>query len=480
MRSLIPQSLVRRWNGEGGYRDVCIVAIPLILSTSSWSIQHFVDRMFLTWYSTESIAAAIPAGFLSFTTMSLFIGTASYVSIFVAQYYGAGRLDRIPPSIWQGVYIALIGGIVHLLLIPLAPAFFRFVGHDALVQQQEVVYFQVLCMGAFPSLASNAFSGYFTGLGKTWPVMWVNIIATGVNIIFDYLLIFGNFGFPEMGIGGAALATVLAGVVYCVAYMVILLFPQYRRVYHPYSGWAFNFKIFSRLIRFGFPNGVQYFIDVAGFTVFLLLVGRLGITNLAATNIAFNVNTLAFMPMIGFGIAVSVMVGQYIGKKSPDVAERSVYSGFHLTFIYMFAVSCCYVLIPDLFLEPFAAKVDPAEFEPIRLLTIVLLRFVALYSIFDTLNIIFASALKGAGDTRFVMYMLTSVSTLVLIIPSYVVIVVFNQGIYVAWGIATAYVIILGVAFLVRYRGGKWKTMSVIERGVLCLTPTVPEIPTGE
>ena len=99
------------------------------------------------------------------------------------------------------MYIALIGGIVHLLLIPLAPAFFRFVGHDALVQQQEVVYFQVLCMGAFPSLASNAFSGYFTGLGKTWPVMWVNIIATGVNIIFDYLLIFGNFGLPKMGIG---------------------------------------------------------------------------------------------------------------------------------------------------------------------------------------------------------------------------------------------------------------------------------------
>ena len=89
--------LKNRWNSVGGYREVLVVAIPLILSTATWSIQHFVDRMFLTWYSPETIAAAMPAGMLSFTVISIFMGTAGYVSTFVAQYHGARRFHRIGP-----------------------------------------------------------------------------------------------------------------------------------------------------------------------------------------------------------------------------------------------------------------------------------------------------------------------------------------------------------------------------------------------
>ena len=101
-----------------------VVAIPLILSTATWSMQHFVDRMFLTWYSPETIAAAMPAGMLNFTIISIFMGTAGYVSTFVAQYYGARRYHRIGPALWQGIYISLIGGLVLLCVIPLAePAF---------------------------------------------------------------------------------------------------------------------------------------------------------------------------------------------------------------------------------------------------------------------------------------------------------------------------------------------------------------------
>ena len=103
--------LKKRWTGQGGFRDVLILALPLILSTGSWAIQQFVDRMFLTWYSADAIAAASPAGIFNFTVMSLFIGTASYVGTFVAQYYGANMPRRIGPAIWQGIYVAIIGGL---------------------------------------------------------------------------------------------------------------------------------------------------------------------------------------------------------------------------------------------------------------------------------------------------------------------------------------------------------------------------------
>ena len=108
-------AMKERWSAAGGYRELLLLALPLILSTSSWSIQHFVDRMFLTWYSPEAIAASMPAGMLNFATMSIFIGTASYTSIFVAQYFGAGTHGRISASCWQGVYIAFIGAVLHAI-----------------------------------------------------------------------------------------------------------------------------------------------------------------------------------------------------------------------------------------------------------------------------------------------------------------------------------------------------------------------------
>ena len=469
-----------RWYRKGGFKDLLKIAIPLILSTGAWSIQHFVDRMFLTWYSPEAIAAAMPSGMLNFTIMSLFIGTASYVNTFVAQYYGSKKYKNVGPIVWQGIYIAIIGGLTLFLMIPLAEPIFRFVGHKGLVLQYEIIYFKYLCLGAFPAIASSSLSGFFAGRGRTWPIMWVNILATAVNLIMDYTLIFGKFGFPELGIKGAAIATVLSACFSLTIYLILISRPSYNRRFNIFRGLKFNKKLFSRLFRFGFPNGVQFFLDIAGFATFLLLMGRLGTTSIAATNIAFNINNLAFMPMIGFGIAVSVLVGQHLGNNRPDLAERSAYSGFYLTFLYMAILASSYILVPGIYLKLFASHSDPGSFAPIRDITIILLRFVAIYSIFDTLNIIFAAAIKGAGDTRFVMVMLFFISFFILVIPSYFALVVFKMSIYVGWGIASTYIITLGIGFFIRFKGGKWKSMRVIEKPTPTLPSTFPETPTPD
>ncbi|MBW1800082.1 MAG: MATE family efflux transporter [Deltaproteobacteria bacterium] len=457
-------SLKHRWRSEGGYRQVLIIAFPLILSTGAWSIQHFVDRMFLSWYSPEAIAAAMPAGILNFTIMSFFIGTASYASTFVAQYYGADRKHRIGPATWQGVYVSLMGGFVLLCIIPFSENIFRWVGHDPAVRQLETEYFQILCLGGFPVIASSALSGFFSGRGRPWPVMWVNTLSTALNLVLDYALIFGRWGFPEMGMRGACIATVIAAVFSFLLLLGLISPRNHRRTYHTFTGWKPEKDLLARLLRFGIPSGVQFFLEMAGFTAFILLVGRLGTTPLAATNIAFNISTIAFMPMIGSGIAISVLVGQYIGMEKPDLAQFSVYSGFHMASFYMLAVAAAYVVFPDLFVAPFAARANPESFAEIYALTVILLRFVAVYSIFDTMNLIFASAIKGAGDTRFVMFMLMVLSAVVLIIPTYLTIVVFQTGLMMPWVVATLYVISLGLAFYFRFLGGKWKTMSVIGR----------------
>ncbi len=473
----IINNIQNRWRREGGYRQVLTLAVPLILSTGSIAILHFVDRVFLTWYSQDAVAASMPAGILNFAVLSLFIGTASYVGTFVAQYYGAEKYDKIGSAVWQGVYIAFIGALVLLALIPLAPSIFHFVGHAEAVQKNEIIFFQILCLGALPVIASSALSGFFSGQGKTWPVMFVDVVMTATTIVLDYLLIFGRHGLPRLGIAGAGIATVIAGCLGLIVYLILIARPHYNRKFHVFRNWRFNPPMFWRLLRFGFPSGIQFFIDVAGFALFILFVGRLGTTNLAASNIAFNINTLSFMPMIGIGIAVSVLVGQSLGKNRPDLAETSVYAGFHLTILYMGTIALLYVLTPNLFLAPFAAEADPKEFAEIKKIATVLLRFVALYSIFDTMNIIFASAIKGAGDTRYVMCMIAVVSGCVLVIPSYLVLIVGKAGIYAAWTIATLYVIILGFAFLRRFLSGKWKSMRVIEAVTPAVPPILPEAP---
>jgi MATE family multidrug resistance protein len=448
---------------RGGVKEILALAFPLILSTGAMSIQEFVDRMFLTWYSPASIAAATPAGILHFALLSFFLGTAGYTSTFVAQYFGARRWGRIGPVLAQGLWVALIGGLAQLLLVPLAPAIFTFIGHPEAVRVLETDYFRILCAGAFFPIASSSLAGFFSGRGRPWPVMVVHAAATAVNVLFNYALIFGNFGFPELGIRGAGISTVLSGCFSFVMFLLIIRRGRDARRYEVRGLFRFNRELFWRLLRFGLPNGGQFFLDMFGFTVFILLVGRLGTEQLAATNIALNINMLAFMPMLGLGIAVSVLVGQYLGADDPERAERSVYAGAAVSFVYMGTIAAAYLLIPGVFVSIFTARGDAAAYAGIGPTAVVLLRFVALYSLFDTMNIVFASGIKGAGDTRFVMIYLLCLSVGVLIIPSYVALVVFRAGLTTAWVIVTVYISVMGFGFLFRFLGGRWKSMRVIE-----------------
>ncbi|MCF8069101.1 MAG: MATE family efflux transporter [Desulfobacterales bacterium] len=455
---------VNRWQGPGGYREVLRIAFPLVLSTGLTAIQYVVDRIFLARYSAEAIAAALPAGLLNWAVMSLFYGMAQYVNTFTAQYYGADRMHRIGPALWQGIYIGVFGGLFMLLLIPFSPFIYNLIGHDPLIRTFETEYFQILCMGGMPAMVSVAFSGFYTGRGNIWPVLGVSTLMTAANVILDYTMVFGNWGFPEMGIHGAGYATAIAALISCATYSFMTFSPGNNHRWKTLSGWRPDRKLFFRMIKYGFPYGVQMFMDLLGFTVFVLLVGRLGIVDLAATNIAFNINTLAFEPMLGAGMAASVLVGQYLGSDQPELAQRSAYSTFHICLLYMSIVSLSYVLVPDLYISLYASERNAENFNRMRDLVIVLLRFVAVYSLFDAICIIGGSVLNGAGDTRFVMKTNLLSSMLILVIPTYVAIVLLGYGLMTSWVLVTCYMIIISIIFSLRFLTGKWKDMRVIER----------------
>ncbi|MHB1459280.1 MAG: MATE family efflux transporter, partial [Armatimonadota bacterium] len=265
-----------RWHEPCGYKEILNLAWPLVLSTCSVTIQQFINRIFLTWYSSESLAAATPAGAISFLAMCLPIGIVGYVSTFIAQYHGAGMSKKIAGCVWQSIYLSIFFSVLVLCILPYSDNLFALTKHTPNLIRLETAYFNIIVGGSFFAICGSAVSGFFMGLGKTRVLLGVNILATAVNIILDYLLIFGNLGFPEMGISGAALGTVISSAVSLIALLILLFRKENRDEYNTHTGWQFNSKLIKRMIKYGFPNGMQLSIDVFIWSVFLLFVGRLG------------------------------------------------------------------------------------------------------------------------------------------------------------------------------------------------------------
>tara|TARA_A100001037_G_scaffold300753_1_gene328900 strand:+ start:1005 stop:2411 length:1407 start_codon:yes stop_codon:yes gene_type:complete len=449
--------------GAGGYGEVLKIAIPLILSMGSWSLKHFVDRVFLAWYSDDALAAALPASMLSFSIGAFFLGTVGYVNTFVAQYSGAKRPERVGAVVWQGFYFAIAAGFVMMGLIPLSPWIFGMAGHEPNIKTLEISYFQILCVGWIPLLGQQALSCFFTGRGDTRTVMWVSMASAVANIVLDYAWIFGNFGFPEWGIDGAGWGTVASQTFEMLLYMILISKVRFRRDFNTWSSWRPDKELFRRILRFGTPNGVQFFLEVFGFTIFVMIVGQLGRVALAATNVTFNINTLAFLPMIGMGIAVSTLVGQYLGSEKPEIAVRATWSAIHLSSTYTGIMALLFVFAPQIFVFAFESGADPDTFPEIKALTRILLRFVAAYCVFEAIYIAFSSTVKGAGDTKFVMYTTLAASSSIVVLPVYVCVSVLGYGLFAAWFFASLYTIVMALLFYLRFRGGKWKTMRVIE-----------------
>jgi MATE family multidrug resistance protein len=439
------------------------LAYPLILGHLSFTVQTFVDRVFLTWYSPEAVAGAVTGLFAVWSVIALFTGTGEYLTTFVAQYLGAGRRERIGPALWQGVYFSLGTGLFVAALSPLAQPVFDLAGHAPEIRIPEVQYARALLLGASPVILMATLSTFFAGRGQTQAVLRVNVLATVVNLVLDYLLIFGNAGFPEMGVTGAALGTILSQVAGAAVYVAIILKPEYRRAYRTLAGWRPEPWLVARLVRFGMPTGLQYSLEVGAFAVFMVIVGRIGALELAASGIAFNLNMIVFMPMVGLAIAVSSLVGRHLGADRPDVAERAVGSALRISFVYMAACGLLYVLGAPLLLAPYAAGADPATWPRIAEVATVLLRFVAVYSIFDMVNLVHAAGLRGAGDTVYPMALTLVLAWGAMLLPAWVGCVVMGAGAYFAWTTASLYVLLLGLLMRRRFRTGRWKSMRVIE-----------------
>ncbi|MGD9731839.1 MAG: MATE family efflux transporter, partial [Desulfamplus sp.] len=270
--------------------------------------------------------------------------------------------------------------------------------------------------------------------------------------------------FPELGIQGAAVATVSCWIFITSTFAALIFRRKNIKEFHLFDKRAFNKELFMRLMKYGVPGGVQLFLDILVFTFFVLMIGRLGKTELAVTNLVLSINGLSYMPMWGFSVGVSTLVGQAMGRKRPDAAAIAAKSTVHIALVYVSTLILIFILKPEPLINIFLSdNLSLAEKEPLMQIGIKLMKFVSLYLLFDALIIIYTGVLKGAGDSQFIMTSIISVSVTCLFIPLWFGMQHFGMGLYFAWSCITVYLIVLFIIVITRYHRGRWKEITILE-----------------
>jgi MATE family multidrug resistance protein len=446
------------------WKALLSLAWPLIIANSFWNLQLTIDRIFLGMHSTEALGAAMTVMGIFWVPMALLQQTASYITTFVAQYYGANQKDKIGEAVWQSIFVATIGGLFFLVLNFFSSNFFSIVGHAEEIQRLEVDYFNSVAFSALPAALVAALSGFYTGLGKTRVVIGINFVGLVLNVILDYLLIFGHWGFPSMGMKGAGYATAIANFGAAIYGIYLLLNKDNENEFKILSSIRINFNLLKQFLKYGVPSGFQWALEGLAFTMFLIVMGRYphGEAALASSSIAVTVMMLSVLPALGVAQAVMTLVGQHLGNKRPDLAEEMTWAGVQVSLMYMICIAATFFLIPEFYLSWFKNENNAELWGQVSYLTPIILKIVGFFTSLDSLYMNISFALKGAGDTRFTSLVALFLPWPLMVLPAYLV-KDWDHAVIWAWGFAAIYIIIMAIVLVFRFKNGKWKLMSVIQ-----------------
>ncbi len=450
---------------QGGVYEMLAMALPMIVSTACDGVMVFTDRYFLALLGPEHMNAAMGGGVMVQTLMFFFIGLTGYSNALVAQYLGSGRKDLSPVATFQAIIIVLAATPLIIAFRPLVVSLIAAMNIPPEQQMPQMEYFNILVCGVTLGLLRNCLSCYFSGIGKTRVVMAATLAALMVNVGLDYVLIFGRFGFPVMGIRGAALAT-LSGQATALAVMAWLyLGRSNRKDFTVMNSFHFDWPVMKKLIRFGYPAGVEFFLNFLAYSVIILLFHTKGSAAATASTIMFNWDMVSFIPLLGIEIAVTSLVGRYMGAGKPDIAHRAAMSGIRTGILYSGVIFVLFVFFPSQLVFIFRPAEGGAVFEQAAPMAVTMIRIASVYVLAESVMVALIGALRGAGDTHFTMAL--SVASHWIFVPVlYLVLHVLDQPAVTGWLLLVMLFLVFCVALVVRYRGGKWKTIRVIETGL--------------
>jgi MATE family multidrug resistance protein len=436
------------------WREIIVLAVPVVVSKLSFTAMGLVDTAMVGRLGAVSQGAVGLAHTWIFTLGVLGLGVLGVVNTFVAQHHGAGQREDCGRVLGQGVRLAVLVGAPTMALLFLSTPALGLLGLDAGVADLGGVYTACRLVG-FPGVFGFwVYNGYLEGLGHTRTPMVVAIMANAVNILLDWLLIFGPGPLPAMGVAGAGLATALSNLFMLACFVWIVHRPGSlygrrfgaRRIVEPFDPARIR-----AMLRVGWPMGLQFFTEVGAFLVFAVMIGWISAAALAANQVTMRLLSISFMTTWGLGVAATTLVGRYLGAGQPELAalagRRTLALGLGVTAL----AAAGFVLLA----QPLASLFT-TDAEVLRL-AVMLLPVAAVFQVFDGVNMVSNGALRGAGDTRWPMWAVAGMSWLVGVPLVWWLIVRAEQGIYGAWLGMLAMMIGMALLLWARFHRGRWR-----------------------
>ena len=453
----------------GGMQEVLRLALPSMAAFASNVVMNLADTLMVANVQSGAVGAVSTSAMLFQTVVAFFGGMTAAIVTFTSQTTSRGDHQDGARYAWQGIYLGLAVGVLGFLAVPLLPAFFALIGHESDVQTMEVAYSSFRVPSLVFVLLAFSQRSFFQGLGRTRLILAVTIVTNSLNVLLNWLLIFGVGPFPEMGAAGAGLATLISVIVGAVIYMGPFLLGRAARENGTRRTARPSLAHLKGLVRVGLPTSCQWSLDVLAWALWhALLVGRLGRAALDANGVVMECNSMAWFPVIGLGHAACSLVGWYIARGEIDHVRRATRSAVILAVLYMGAVSIVFLVAAEGMIGTFfrlraGGTASAADLAMTVALGAAALRVAALWQVFDGVCITLMGALRGAGDTLWSAIVL-QVMVWGLFLPlAYVLCFVVGLGMTGAWWAGVIHLSLLSLILTLRYRGTTWLKKNIFK-----------------
>lgn len=448
------QPRVRPGSAAETRKQVLELAGPSLVEMALVTFVNMADMIMVGKLGPAAIAAVGLTNQPVFFAMAAFIALNVGTTAVIARAIGAGEDHEADDAMRQSLGLVIIMGFaISVLGFMFARHVLDFMGAEADVLPLGTSYMKIIALGGVFMVVSMSLTAALRGAGDTVSPMKANMVANVSNVIGNYLLIYGKFGFPKLGVPGAALATTIARI---IAFALLLrVVTSGNSHLHLKGPFRLNRQLLERIIRVGIPSAVEQIVLRGGQLIYVRIVASFGTTVIAAHQIGMNIMNLSFMPGMAFAIAATTLVGQGLGAGMPEVAESWARETRRMgTF-----VSCCMALVFILF-GRYIAMLYTNDPEVIAR-TAVVLRILGLVQPAQSTQFILAGGLRGAGDTKWPLYSTAIGVWGFRVAVGYLLAVVMGMELVGAWMGMAIDQLARSTIIVLRFRSGKWKLAKV-------------------
>lgn len=432
---------------------ILALALPIVGGMLSQNLLNVVDTAMVGFLGNAALAAVGLGSFVVFMCQALILGISTGVQTLAARKKGEGQIDRAAKILNTALLLVLVAApVLSVILIQLAEPLYPFLNKDASVIEQGVPYLEWRLAATVFVGMNFAFRGYWNALDLSRLYMKTLIIMHACNIFLNYVLIFGNFGSPALGVTGAGMASAISMAIGTAIYFYLGL--AHARKDGFLRGLATRQETRS-LIRISGPSSLQQLFFAAGFVAIFWIIGKVGTSELAAANVLITVTLFAILPGLGLGLACTTLVSQALGRGDREDAYRWAWDVAKVTVVVMTVLGLPMWLIPDLVSSIFihdAATRDVARW-PMRL--------VGLTMPIEALGFAFMHGLLGAGDAKGVMYVSVGIQWLLLIPLAYLIGPILGFGLLAIWLLQGGTRSMQSAIFLLKWKSRQWQQIIV-------------------